>query len=102
MQNRLIAAGKENQPALVAERWRHREYSSSMTMSAIFSPLAQVLEGIGEVVCAKSGEEALRFLLKDQFAVILLDVLMPGLDGYETAALIRKREQSKRTRRLSS
>ena len=34
---------------------------------------------------------------KEEFAVILLDVLMPGLDGYETAQLIRQREQSKRT-----
>jgi signal transduction histidine kinase/DNA-binding response OmpR family regulator len=39
----------------------------------------------------------LRFLLKEEFAVILLDVLMPGLDGYQTASLIRQREQSKRT-----
>ncbi|MDB5562711.1 MAG: putative sensor/response regulator hybrid protein, partial [Hyphomicrobiales bacterium] len=42
-------------------------------------------------------EEALRYLLKEEFAVILLDVLMPGLDGYETAKLVRQREQSKRT-----
>ncbi|MDW6022364.1 response regulator [Mesorhizobium sp. BAC0120] len=59
--------------------------------------IAEVLDGIGDVVCVSSGEEALRCLLKDEFAVILLDVLMPGLDGYETAALIRKRERSKNT-----
>lgn len=59
--------------------------------------IGEVLSPIAEVVCAQSGEEALRFLLKEEFAVILLDVLMPGLDGYETAALIRQREQSKRT-----
>ena len=57
--------------------------------------LSTVLEDIGEVVVARSGEEALRHLLKGQFAVILLDVYMPGLDGYETAQIIREREQSK-------
>jgi len=55
-----------------------------------------VLEDIGEVVVARSGEEALRQLLKGDFAVILLDVYMPGMDGYETAGIIRSREQTKR------
>jgi PAS domain S-box-containing protein len=55
-----------------------------------------VLEDVGEVVTAASGEEALRHLLKGDFAVILLDVFMPGLDGYETAQIIRSREQTKR------
>jgi PAS domain S-box-containing protein len=55
-----------------------------------------VLEDVGEVVVAKSGEEALRELLRGDFAVILLDVYMPGMDGYETAGLIRGREQTKR------
>lgn len=59
--------------------------------------LAEVLGDIAEVVQASSGEEALRWLLRDQFAVIVLDVLMPGIDGYETAALIRAREQSRNT-----
>ncbi|RUW51397.1 response regulator [Mesorhizobium sp. M1A.F.Ca.ET.072.01.1.1] len=59
--------------------------------------IAEVLGEVGEVVCAQSGEEALRFLLKEDFAVILLDVLMPNLDGYETATLIRRRERSKNT-----
>ena len=54
-----------------------------------------VLEDIGEVVTADSGEEALRQLLKGEFAVILLDVYMPGLDGYETARIVRSREQTK-------
>jgi signal transduction histidine kinase len=57
--------------------------------------IGTVLEDIGEVVVAKSGEEALRQLLKGQFAVILLDVYMPGMDGYETAQIIREREQTK-------
>ena len=59
--------------------------------------ISEVLSPIAELVTVQSGEEALRCLLKEEFAVILLDVLMPGLDGYETAALIRQREQSKRT-----
>src|SRR5690242_14032947 len=54
-----------------------------------------ILEDVGEVVAARSGEEALRHLLKGDFAVILLDVYMPGMDGYETAQIIRSREQTK-------
>jgi signal transduction histidine kinase len=57
--------------------------------------VATVLEDLGEVVLARSGEEALRHLLKGEFAVILLDVYMPGLDGYDTAQIIREREQTK-------
>ena len=59
--------------------------------------LSEVLDDLADVVCAASGEEALRFLLKEQFAVIILDVLMPGLDGYDTAKLLRGREQSRDT-----
>ncbi|MBV9884545.1 MAG: response regulator [Sphingomonadaceae bacterium] len=55
-----------------------------------------VIEDLAEVEVAKSGEEALRHLLKGEFAVILLDVYMPGMDGYETARIIREREQTKR------
>ncbi|QNN68021.1 response regulator [Sphingomonas lutea] len=58
--------------------------------------VATVLEDLGEVVTARSGDEALRHLLKGEFAVILLDVYMPGMDGYEAAQIIRSREQSKR------
>jgi signal transduction histidine kinase len=55
-----------------------------------------VLEDLAEVEVASSGDEALRHLLKGEFAVILLDVYMPGMDGYETAQIIRGREQTKR------
>ncbi|KKC25833.1 hypothetical protein WP12_11825 [Sphingomonas sp. SRS2] len=58
--------------------------------------LRTVLEDVAEVVLARSGEEALRHLLKDEFAVILLDVYMPMMDGYECAQIIRSREQTKR------
>jgi PAS domain S-box-containing protein len=49
------------------------------------------------IVKASCGSEALRCMLKDEFALVLLDVLMPGMDGFETAALIRKRPQSLHT-----
>ncbi len=55
-----------------------------------------VLEDIADIETASSGEEALRHLLREEFAVILLDVFMPGMDGYETAQIIRGREQTRR------
>ncbi|MBM7114600.1 response regulator [Archangium primigenium] len=60
----------------------------------------RALEGLisdlgADVVCASSGDEALRLLLERDFALILLDVQMPGMDGYETAALIRMRERTR-------
>ncbi|MFL5297779.1 MAG: response regulator [Phenylobacterium sp.] len=55
----------------------------------------QALEELGhELVVARSGEEALRRLLTEEFALILLDLHMPGMDGYETAALIRSRKRT--------
>jgi signal transduction histidine kinase len=60
--------------------------------------LEAILDGPGlKLVRANSGEEALRYLLRDDFAVILLDVKMAGLDGFETARLIRARERSAHT-----
>ncbi len=47
------------------------------------------------LIMANSGEEALKQVLKQDFAVILLDVQMPGLNGFDTARLIHGREQSK-------
>jgi len=48
-----------------------------------------------QVITATSGEQALRCLLDEDFALVLLDVQMPGMDGYETAQWIRARERSK-------
>ena len=58
--------------------------------------LSQVLHDIADVVTAASGKDALRILLNQDVAVILLDVFMPGMDGYEVASLIRERQQTAR------
>ena len=60
--------------------------------------LEAMLQGLGQtLVKAESGREALRRLLTHDFAVILLDVKMPDMDGFETAALIRQRDKSRDT-----
>jgi CheY-like chemotaxis protein len=57
-----------------------------------------ILDELGEnIVSARSGKEALRFILEKEFAVILLDVNMPDIDGLETASLIRHYKKSAQT-----
>jgi PAS domain S-box-containing protein len=62
-----------------------------LAIEAILSSLEQ------NILKARSGKEALRLLLKQDFAVILLDVSMPGMDGFETASFIRQRVNSEHT-----
>ena len=60
--------------------------------------LEVALESLNQnILLARSGKEALRCLLRQDFALILLDVNMPGIDGFETAALIRQRARSETT-----
>src|SRR5688572_1601952 len=60
--------------------------------------LEAALSDLGQnIVKARSGSEALRQLLKEEFIVILLDVNMPDIDGFETAALIRQRKKTEYT-----
>jgi hypothetical protein len=60
--------------------------------------LEAILADLGpRVRTARSGAEALRYLLRNDVAVILLDVNMPQMDGFETAALIRERQRSEKT-----
>lgn len=67
------------------------EQANLMALQAVLEPLDQTL------ITARSGQEALKCLLKHDFALILLDVRMPGIDGFETAELIKGRDKSKYT-----
>jgi signal transduction histidine kinase len=67
------------------------EPNSLYALQEMLQPLAQNL------MVARSGAEALRLVLKNEFAVILLDVRMPRMDGFETARLIRERRRSSLT-----
>ncbi|MGW1024925.1 response regulator [Streptomyces sp. NPDC002577] len=62
---------------------------SLVALEAVLSPLDQ------QITRARSGEEALKAMLRQDFAVVLLDVLMPGMDGFETAANIKRLDQTK-------
>ena len=60
--------------------------------------LEAMLQGLGQnLIKAESGREALKWLLTHEFAVVLLDVKMPDMDGFETATLIRQRDKSRHT-----
>jgi signal transduction histidine kinase len=62
-----------------------------MSYQSILEPLGQNL------ICAHSGSEALERLMGDEFALILLDISMPGMDGFETAAMIHDHPRFERT-----
>jgi signal transduction histidine kinase/CheY-like chemotaxis protein len=80
----------------------HRERQVSILLvddqQAELAALEATLSRLGQnLVRAQGGREALRILLQQDFAVILLDVLMPDTDGFETARLIRERDRTSRT-----
>ncbi|WP_188132294.1 response regulator [Streptomyces boluensis] len=60
-----------------------------LALEAVLGPLHQ------RIVRAHSGEEALKALLRQEFAVVLLDIVMPGMDGFETAGTIKRLDQTK-------
>jgi len=62
-----------------------------LSLEATLAPLGQRL------VQARSGTEALRELLKEDFVCIVLDVQMPGMDGFQTAKIIKSRERTRHT-----
>jgi CheY-like chemotaxis protein len=65
--------------------------SQQIAIAAMLAPLGL------EIVAVDSGRAALRAVLRQTFALILMDVRMPTMDGFDTAALIRQRPQSSRT-----
>src|SRR5438477_6807831 len=85
----------ESEAALAPQRAKvlvvDDEPKSLFAMQALLGALGE------ELLTAQTGEEALRLALRHDFAVILLDVRMPGMDGFETAKMIRSRERSRLT-----
>src|SRR5688500_19640526 len=65
--------------------------------AALFALRELLADVDATLVLAATGEEALRQVLKQQFAAIMLDVRLPGMDGFEVAAAIRSLERSRRT-----
>ncbi|WP_327086522.1 response regulator [Nonomuraea sp. NBC_01738] len=62
---------------------------SLIALEAVLRPLQQ------QLFKARSGQEAMKLMLRNDFAVVLLDVLMPGMDGFETAAHIKRLDQTR-------
>ncbi len=58
-------------------------------LEEILAPLGQIL------VSVRTGEQAVRAVLADEYAVVLLDIMMPGMDGFETAAQIKRQAQGR-------
>ncbi|WP_214322233.1 response regulator [Nonomuraea sediminis] len=62
---------------------------SLIALEAVLRPLQQ------QLFKARSGQEAMKLMLRNDFAVVLLDVLMPGMDGFETAAHVKRLDQTR-------
>src|SRR6201993_2949255 len=82
-----IPSGQDRASILVVDD----RASKLIAMEALFADFGE------NVVCLSPGRDALRQLLERDFAVILLDVNMPNMDGFETAALIRQRPRFEKT-----
>jgi len=89
------ATGEEPAAAAMAERSNILIVDDRLDKRVVFRTILEELDQ--NIVTASSGEEALRWLLDNDCAVILLDVNMPGMDGLETAELIRSRRKSAHT-----
>src|SRR5918994_5803678 len=110
-------SGEAGKPTVSGEPPRAAESADALTSMPAYPPtddrvnillvddqpanlvaLEAMLQGLGQnLIRAESGREALKWLLTQEFAVILLDVKMPEMDGFETAAIIRQRDKSRHT-----
>src|SRR5436190_4047308 len=96
VQQAPVAATTEDPgAAALAERSSILIVDDRLDKRVVFRTILEELDQ--NIVTASSGEEALRWLLDNECAVILLDVNMPGMDGLETAELIRSRRKSAHT-----
>ena len=102
--NRGSQTGSGEQPLAIPEPLRSAGATAGEPASILIvdddekslRALGHLLEPLGQnVVSARSGEEALRWLLREEFAVILLDMRMPGLDGLQTARYINARARTR-------
>src|SRR5437763_7689753 len=97
MVTRQQSAATENEPAVAPTKPKVNilvvddDATKRFALRTLLSPLAQ------NIIEASSGADALRQLLRNEFAVVLLDVRMPIMDGFETAQLIRQRPRSELT-----
>src|SRR5437016_5596317 len=97
MVTRQQSAATENEPAVAPTRPKVNilvvddDATKRFALRTILSPLEE------NIIEASSGADALRQLLRNEFAVVLLDVRMPTMDGFETAQLIRQRPRSELT-----
>jgi signal transduction histidine kinase/DNA-binding response OmpR family regulator len=91
----VAAAGDVAPEAAALERSNILIVDDRLDKRVVFRTILEELDQ--NIVTASSGEEALRWLLDNECAVILLDVNMPGMDGLETAELIRARRKSAHT-----
>jgi signal transduction histidine kinase len=90
-----ISPAEELAAAMPLERSNILIVDDRLDKRVVFRTILEELDQ--NIVTASSGEEALRWLLDNECAVILLDVNMPGMDGLETAELIRSRRKSAHT-----
>ena len=97
MVTRQQSAATENEPAVAPTKPKVNilvvddDATKRFALRTILSPLEE------NIIEASSGADALRQLLRNEFAVVLLDVRMPIMDGFETAQLIRQRPRSELT-----